>query len=258
MNEHSISHLLARSLRCALRRLLYRAAQIYNCLHSARRKSRLQPTEWTEFDEVLKRSSQNTDISDHLPILFVESLAIGKGLIVELGARSGESTFVLERVAKLSKSTLVSVDIADCSHVSSSPDWVSIQQDDITSGNQFEQWCEERGLAPVIQVLFIDTSHDYWHTRQEIEVWFPCLADRAKVFFHDTNGNTLYYFRKDGSMGVPGLHSDRGVMTAIEQYFGTRFAEKRNFIDYRKGWLIKHHASSNGFTILERLNETAN
>lgn len=72
-----------------------------------------------EFDEVKKRAFNRTDINDHLVTLFVESLEIKPKLIVELGVRGGESTFVLERVAKLCGAKLVSVDIRDYSNVSS-------------------------------------------------------------------------------------------------------------------------------------------
>src|SRR4051794_24576059 len=51
------------------------------------------------FDEISQRSAIRTDISDHLQMLFFESLPLRPSLIVELGVRGGESTFVLERVA---------------------------------------------------------------------------------------------------------------------------------------------------------------
>lgn len=254
MNALTQNHSFSRMLRRIFRSIFFRFARVYNAFHALRARPKVRQTGWAELDEILERSLQNTDISDHLPTLFVESLSLGNGLIVELGIRGGESTFVLERVAKLTRSQLISVDIADCSNVSSAPDWIFVQQDDIAFGQQFKAWCEGRGIEPTIHTLFIDTSHEYEHTLREIKVWFPYLADRSKVFFHDTNGTILYYFRRDGSMGVPDLYAGRDVMDALEKYFGVKFDEKRDFVDYRKGWLIKHHANSNGFTVLERVN----
>lgn len=63
-----------------------------------------------EFQEVVDHCQTWTDISDHLPDLFIESLKHDPGLIAELRVRGGESTFVLERVAKLTDAKLVSVD----------------------------------------------------------------------------------------------------------------------------------------------------
>ena len=38
-----------------------------------------------------------------------------------------------------------------------------------------------------VDVLFIDTSHLYEHTVRELAAWFPLLANKALVIFHDTN-----------------------------------------------------------------------
>jgi len=56
----------------------------------------------------------------------------------------------------------------------------------------------------------------------------------------------------DGSLGVV-WHSRNGVMRAIEEYFGRPFNRKKSFVDYYRGWLIKHHANCSGFTILEKV-----
>ncbi|HEV2474762.1 MAG TPA: hypothetical protein VGS41_18945, partial [Chthonomonadales bacterium] len=70
-----------------------------------------------ELAEIEERRLRDTDISDHLPALFAEALSVQPGLILELGVRGGDSTFVLERVARLCGCALLSVDIADCSDV---------------------------------------------------------------------------------------------------------------------------------------------
>lgn len=202
------------------------------------------------FDDVRRFALTRTDISDHLPRLFVEALRYEPKLIVELGVRGGASTFALERVARLTGAELVSVDIDECSSSSTYPDWHFVQADDIEFAGRFAAWCRERGIAPEIDVLFIDTSHLYEHTVDEIAHWFPHLAERAVVFFHDTNMRDVFT-RNDGSVGQ-GWDNDRAVIRAVEEFFGRSFDETVDFVHMEPGWLIRHHAGCNGFTILEK------
>jgi cephalosporin hydroxylase len=205
-----------------------------------------------ELAEIVAKSRVRTDISDHLVPMFYEALAARPRLIVELGVRGGVSTFVLERVARLlGKLPLVSVDIDDCSRISDYGNWHFVKQDDVAFAKEFVPWCRSRDLPSEIDFLFIDTSHLYEHTLQEIRSWFPLLSNRATVCFHDTNQKRIYW-RKDGSIGL-GWDNNRGVISAIEEHFGTRFDETVDFVDLRKGWIIKHTAACSGFTTLIRV-----
>jgi len=207
-----------------------------------------------KLNEIKKHSINETDISDHLETLFVESLNVQPKLILELGVRDGDSTFVLERVAKLWGSEFVSVDIEDCSKASTYRRWLFVQKDDIEFSKEFESWCKDRNIYPKIDVLFVDTSHLFEHTVKEIDSWFPFLSDRAKVFFHDTNLKDNY-FRKDGSIML-GWDNKRGVIKALEKYFNKPFDEETNFVAFINGWLIKHYSCCTGFTILEKIDST--
>jgi hypothetical protein len=207
--------------------------------------------ELIEITEIRKHAHKRTDISEHLLPLFLEGLAAKPRLIVELGVRTGESTFAFERVARLCNSTLLSVDIDDCLRASTWKDWSFVKSDDIAFARQFPEWCAARGMKPEIDVLFIDTSHLYDHTVQEIKAWFPHLSQKAKVFFHDTNQRDVY-FRADKSMGI-GWDSNRGVIRALQEYLGVKFDENVSFTDCYKGWIIRHNALCSGFTVLERL-----
>lgn len=229
--------------------LLMAVSRVYNALFVPR--PRVYQTESIYLNNIIDRVYQSpSDISDHLVTLFLESLSTSPKLIVELGVRGGESTFVLERVARLTGAQLVSVDIADCSNISSYERWTFVQMDDIAFAQQFKSWCQDRGIDPQIDILFIDTSHLLDHTIQEIEHWLPLTSPTARVMFHDSNLRHVY-FRKDGSMGVT-AHQHRGVIGALEHYFQKQFNEKIDFVDLQRGWLIKHYAASTGFTILER------
>ncbi len=204
-----------------------------------------------ELAEIIRHSAKPTDINDHLPALFTEALAVKPELIVELGVRSGESTFVLERVAGLYGAQLVSVDVCDCASVSTYKHWTFVRQDDIEFAHEFSAWCQNRGIRPRIDVLFIDTSHLYDHTVKEIAAYFPFLSPTAKVFFHDTNLKYIN-FRRNGSFCFGGWNNRRGVIRAIEDFLGTPLTEKKDFVAMHKGWVIKHVACCNGFTILQK------
>jgi hypothetical protein len=236
-------------------KLLLAIPAFYNFIHSLfspRPKPRTAAvTDPPEVRQILERASQPTDFSDHLLTLFHEAMEVKPGLIVELGTRGGESTFVLERVAALCGSTLVSVDIEDCSRVSSYPDWTFVRSDDVAFAAEFPEWCRKRKLAPEIDLLFIDTSHEYQHTAAEIRAWFAFLSPRAKAVFHDTNLRKLY-FRRDGSLGN-GWDNRRGVIRAIEERLGLKLDERRDLILTHGDWCIRHWAVSNGLTVLSRL-----
>ncbi|HVY71449.1 MAG TPA: class I SAM-dependent methyltransferase [Verrucomicrobiae bacterium] len=204
-----------------------------------------------ELAEVQERARPRTDISDHLVTLFTESLPLRPKLIVELGVRGGESTFVFERVARLCGSDLLSLDLDDCSAVINYDKWHFVRADDVEFAGRFAEWCRSRGIEPAIDVLFIDTSHIYEHTLAEIRAWFPLVGPRGKVFFHDTNQRHIYR-RRDGSFGLAWTN-DRGVIRALEDYFQHPFNEGVNFTDTRDGWLIEHHAYCSGMTMLTRV-----
>ncbi|MFH1081399.1 MAG: class I SAM-dependent methyltransferase [Pseudomonadota bacterium] len=199
------------------------------------------------------RAKRRTDICDHLETLFLDTLGIRSRLIVELGSGDGESTFVLERIAKLWKAKLVSVDIEDRRNVSSYRDRLFVHRDDVAFAKEFEDWCRRHHLEPVIDILFIDTSHVFEHTVQEIHAWCPFLAPRCKVIFHDTNLKEIFV-RKDGSAGR-GWNNERGVIRAIEKHFSQSFDEAQDFMMTIGDWQIRHIACCNGLMILDRYGE---
>lgn len=243
-----INRFSKKNFQAVLKSILNGLFHIYNLF----RKNKTIPLISSEIiKEITTRSLKESDISDHLLTLFVESLEVNPQLIVELGVRGGESTFVFERVAKLSGAKLVSVDIKDCVNACQLPGWFFIKEDDIRFAKKFKEWCGNRGINGSIDILFIDTSHLFEHTLQEINNWLPYLSEKARVFFHDSNLRKIY-FRNDGSLGV-GWNNERGVIRALEKFFGANFVETGNFVDFRKGWLIEHFANCCGLTILKKI-----
>ncbi len=232
--------------------LVIRMMNAYNVLVGILNPKKFEPSDFKELDEIKKRSTKRTDISDHLVDLFWESFSVEPKLIVELGVGPGESNFVLGTIANLFDANLVSVDRNPKTEKQSSDRHFFINRDDVEFATDFNQWCQERNIKPSIDILFIDTSHKYEHTLEEIKHWFGFLSDGSKAFFHDTNTHPIYW-RKDGSVGLTYQHEKRGVMRAIESYLGASFNEKKNFCKSVNGWVINHHSFCNGFTILEKL-----
>jgi hypothetical protein len=204
--------------------------------------------------DALGKTKRQSHISDHLSSLFFFALDARPKLMVELGTDVGESTRVLLAAASITKSTLLSIDIEDCKQLPLpfKEHWHFVQSDDIGFGKAgFIEWCLHRSIEPQIDLLFIDTSHKYLHTKEEILVWSPYLSDHAIMLFHDTNMGTGPYARMNGSIGF-GLDNKRGVIKAIEEFLGRQYDEKSFFCDLTKGYLIMHYPNCNGLTILKK------
>lgn len=211
----------------------------------------LPPTDLDSYHEIQNRSQIPTDISDHLKRIFIESVQADPDTIVELGVRNGESTFSFERAAELTGADIVSVDIEDCINVTEYKKQYFVQSDDIEFAEEFEGWCKMRDIDTTIDVLFVDTSHLYEHTVEEIKRWFPHLADDVVILFHDTNMSRIYR-REDGSVGR-GWDNDRGVIRALERYFDCTFDETERFTTVKSGFVIEHYPLCSGLTILRRV-----
>lgn len=224
---------------------------VYNVFAKLRKPPTPLVTDFPELNDIRQRSLKRSVLNEHLETLFLESLTLKPRLIVELGVARGGSTQVFAAVARLCGARLVSVDLSDCSGALPWEDWLFVQQDDLEFAREFAPWCRTRSLEPVIDVLFIDTSHLFDHTLAEIRAYFPFLADHAKVFFHDTNiGN--YFFRQDGTLDLA-WDNERGVIRALEVYLQKKFDEKKAFTDFVPPWLIRHYPHCCGLTVLEKL-----
>ena len=188
---------------------------------------------------------RDSDISDHLERIYLETLKMTPKLIVELGVREGESTIIFNFVNHEIQSRLMSVDIEKCNY-NNICNGTFYTMDDIQFGNSFKNFTTD-----LIDVLFIDTSHFYEHTKSEISTYYHLLNNKALVIFHDTNLNNEYYHR-NGNKGS-GWNNERGVIRAIEEYFNITVDETKDFelqIDKDNDrWIIKHEYICNGLTL---------
>jgi cephalosporin hydroxylase len=197
-------------------------------------------------EQIRQYMNKDTDISSHLDTIYIKTLEFNPKNIVELGVREGESSRVFSCVNDDIGSSVVGVDVTDCEY-SFVKNGTFYKADDTV----FHTFYENK-YGKNIDLLFIDTSHLYDHTVQEIKYWFPLLSQKAMIIFHDTNLNNVY-LRKNGSVGA-GWDNQRGVIRAIEEVFGVKFNEHIDFQYSCKlsdvNWKVVHEPLCNGLTIL--------
>lgn len=186
----------------------------------------------------------DTDISSHLDTLWSKTIEMSPKKIVELGIRGGESSRIFAYAAKEVGAEMIGVDIVPCAYPGT-----FVQSDDVAYASVYKST-----YGADIDVLFIDTSHYYDHTVQEINAWFPLLSTSALVIFHDTN-MMMKHTRKNGTIG-DGWNNNRGVIRAIEEYFGTSFKETESFettvVRGGETWSISHDKFCSGLTMCRR------
>lgn len=218
----------------------------------------LLPNEaWKSYKDILVyANTKNTDISSHLPALLCHSLLQKPGMILELGVRGGESTLPLRKAAELFGATLIGVDM--------DPVWQKTYADIqnafffCMNDTEFPAIFKNDFKDKKIDVIFIDTSHLYEHTLQEISLFVPFLSEHGFISFHDSNVTPLAnsgYIRLNGSWdGAPG--NTRGVTQAIKKYFSIEFDEYNYYnAFFRKdgvNWHIIHYPFCNGLTIIKK------
>lgn len=240
---------LARGIRVLLRSVV----TVYNVIVLTRRRrtATIRGPMPTALDEIKQLAAKPTDISSHLERLYETAIEVSPNVIVELGVRTGASTFALGRAAETVGAYLISVDIEDCSSVSDYERWIFVQADDVELGNGFRSWAQSNGLPQSVDVLFIDTSHLLNHTRAELAAWRPHLSSRGVMMLHDTNLRTIYR-RSDGTLGV-GWNNRRGVIQALEEEFGFELDETKPARLKTDGWVLDHWPECNGLTVMRRM-----
>ncbi len=206
--------------------------------------------------EAFGTTPQPSGIVDHLGALFFHTVTIGAKLVVELGTRGGDSTRAFLAAVAKTGGAVLSIDLDDCSGIDLPPDlkqrWQFIRADDVAFGrDEFAGWCQRSGSRPQADVIFIDTSHLYEHTLQEIDVWHRLVAPGGMMMFHDTNMGEGIFRRYDGTLGG-GWNNDRGVIRAIEEFMGRHYDERTAFIDIAGEWIVRHDPYCNGLTVLLR------
>ena len=200
-----------------------------------------------------------SDISEHLNFLYFYLRTAKPTKILELGTRGGESTKVIERYCQEMNIVGNSFDL------SPAPDWLMQSQnwnhyvgDDITLGkNLFKNRKLPDGLDfDELDFIFLDTSHEYHHTKEELEIYVPLLKDGVgAIAFHDTYLTNSPTLRLDGSVNHA-WDNERGVTQAIEEYFGFQFDERSLQLQTicNGKFLFYHQPWCNGFSMIVPFN----
>jgi predicted O-methyltransferase YrrM len=124
----------------------------------------------------------DSDIRDHLPFLYDTTCRYPIARVLELGTRWGTSTAAFLAAADLVDGHVWSVDIGPVK----APDWwEATGRWTLTLGDDMHP--AVRAAQPEqVDVLFIDTSHAYQHTLDELRIYVPRVASGGTVLLHDT------------------------------------------------------------------------
>lgn len=139
----------------------------------------------TARDGYLDRLSKMSDIREYLPFLHETARSYPRVRVLELGTRSGNSTLAFLAAAEAVDGHVTSVDVdlvtasPEMRPWAKCPGWTFVRGDDMDPSVQY--------LLPAqVDVLFIDTSHEYEHTVDECRAFMPRVVPGGVALFHDT------------------------------------------------------------------------
>lgn len=135
---------------------------------------------------VLQLAGRDTDINEYLMSLYNIPVQMKAQTIVELGA--GQSTFALCAAVNKTAGQFYSIDLYKSARdrlwegnhgmmLDDEPRYHFIQGNDMEIVKSWDK---------PIDFLFIDTSHQYEHTKQELEAWTPYVVGGGIIMMHDT------------------------------------------------------------------------
>lgn len=219
------------------------------------------------YKDLVKISNEITNtpfspIASHLPIIFFYSFLQDPKLIVEAGIEFAISTKAFSKVLKYKPDAHlfgVDIQILDAARTAYAAlsNVTLLHMDD---RNFYDYYMDTNYKNQKIDIVFIDTSHKYQHTLQEIEQFSKLLADNGILIFHDSNvtpdNNGTSFTCLNGDR-VNASWNPRGVPQAIKEYFDFDFDEyeylDRIFHNHSAMWHLIHYPFCNGLTIIRLL-----
>jgi len=140
----------------------------------------------------------NSDIGLHLP--YIHQRAKVAKVALELGVRNGCSTAALLCGVEEADGLLWSVDVvqphAPAYDWLGHPRWTFHQGDDLILA-------DTDLLPPELDLLFIDTSHRYQHTFDELAIYGPRVKTGGVILLHDTELEVAPGSTEDIDKGFP-------------------------------------------------------
>lgn len=147
-----------------------------------------------------------SDINGHLQTMVDLVEQLNARHVIELGTRSGISTTAWLYALETTGGRLTSVDLDPQPDLGGDwPHWSFIQGDD-TDPAVIDQ------LEPA-EIVFIDTSHHYQHTKRELEIYRHLVKSAGVIVCHDTDLR-----HPDGAPLVPAFPVKKAVIEFCETY----------------------------------------
>ena len=141
----------------------------------------------TVHDALADRLSRWSDIQEYLPFLYEQARSRPGVRVLELGARRGNSTLAFLAGATESGGHVWSSDIDNVlRHPDGIGPWAGCPRWTFVCGDDMNPAAQAL-LPPEVDVLFVDSSHEYLHTLEECRAYVPRVAPGGVVLFHDTN-----------------------------------------------------------------------
>lgn len=148
-----------------------------------------------------------SDIYEHLPV-FVDMVKKGNvQTVIELGTRTGVSTIAWLYALEQTGGHLWSVDMDAKPAIGDYPHWTFIQGDD-------EDQRVYSRLPLNADILFLDTSHHYQHTKRELELYRRFVKRGGLIVCHDTE----LPIPEGHPHGDPAFPVKRAIEEFVEQY----------------------------------------
>ena len=169
-------------------------------------------------DGYLDRLSKQSDVQEYMPFFCETARSYGKTRILELGTRAGYSTLAFLAGAEETGGHVWSVDLDPVTDNPRGmlpwrniPGWTFIRGDDMDPGIHGQ-------LPGEVDVLFIDTSHEYRHTLDELHAYMPRVVRGGVALLHDVN---LYLNQAGTGISSPVPHRGERispVAQALDEY----------------------------------------
>jgi predicted O-methyltransferase YrrM len=233
--------------------LKYRMQYFINSLKRRYLIIRSLPSQVAFVDNEIFKGMHETDISDHLNVIFALAMSKNPKTILELGTRGGESTKVLILVANQVGAKGYSVDLSEAPvWLNEQKNWHHFVADDTEfCKNLIKSWPNGDSYSG-IDFLFLDTSHFYEHTIQELNLYWDLINEDGILVLHDTNCTSVMSRRLSGTSNS-GWDNQRGVIQAVEEFFSCSINENslvsKNLLS-RGAKGLTHFPWNNGLTVI--------
>ena len=162
---------------------------------------------------------------------------IKEPIILELGVQKGRSTIKFLELCNKNNGKLFSVDLNDCSDVSTDKRWKFFH----TRDDDFEFIKSQ--IPSKIDVLFIDTLHEASHVKKLFYEYYPLLKSSGYIFIDDIS-HLPYLKNKDRNNFYCEINNKETFETILSIYS-----------ENEKNFELNFSFFSSGLAIIKKLNQ---